>query len=428
MAAYEVKLLKIRIMWQFQLSSGIMILRNAILCQIVFISSIGIAYGQVAERNFFQNSRLGLGVNFSWIPSDDIYDTDLGRPLVSYSYEFASVRNRIVEVGAKYTIRGGKSFNDDVYMAVGYVDFPILANIGVSRSFWVGGGLQPSIMVFEKLRYRGTRIGADPAVYSRAPSSNDLSAVLSTSLKMSPRARLTVSGAYSLLTADRTISQLSFLSIEGKVSISIGKSMQEISEVVNTGFESDLELVALEQGVIVVVLSKKEKLMAYYREKGDIETANQIQVDAREKNAILMKAFNESFDFCPVMFIYSDMCSRAQQGDPNALIFDGSNKASTVNSLQGSPYVFFRPGSIYGNTNALNRTGYHFEDINGDRLEEPYPSLNTMRSVTEAELKKMIYRLNSRLKSRSQEIKASKYYQESQKGALSKPVEQSPSE
>lgn len=401
-----------------------MTIRRIIFCLIILPFTFGPSYGQISKKSFFKNSRLGLGLNFSCIPSDSVYDLDIGRFLASYSYNIKTTPSVDTKIGAKYTVRGGKSFNDDVYMAIGYLDFPIIVSKRVSDGFWLGGGIQPSALLFEKIKYRGIKLDADPGIFSRLPSKTDLSAVLSTEIKMSQRSRFSLSASYSMLTSDRYLSQLNFLSFEGQLSFSLGRSIENISTKVNKVHLKDLAFTELESGVILVVLSKKEKLIAYYKEKGDLETANSLSLDVKEKNEGLINAFKSKFSFCKVMFIYSDVCSNAQRGDLSVSIFDAEKKVITIQNLSGAKYVFLRPGSIYGKTNALNRTGYYFEDEGGQRLDEPYPSLNSLGSMAELNINQLVFRLDKRLKGRSEDIKTTKHYQKNQRDLLSQPVEE----
>ena len=393
-----------------------MILRNAIFCLFMLLFTFGTSYGQISSRSFFKNSRVGIGLNFSRILSDSVYDVDLGRFLVSYSYGFSTPRNTLTEIGAKYTVRGGKSFDDDVYTAIGYLDFPLVMYKKVSDGFMLGGGVQPSALLFEKIKYRGANTNADPLLYSRLPSKTDLSVLLSTNISMSPRSRLSISTAYSLLSSSQSLRKLNFLSFEGQVNISLGKSIENISTSVTNRQQDDLDFVKLERGVVVVVLSKKEKLITYYRDRGKIEEAANLEIDVDRKNVAFMNAFREKFDFCEVVFIYSDMCSKAQQGDLSAKIFDGEYKQREIRTLNDKKYVFLKLGNIYGKTSSFNKTGYHFEDALGIRLDDPYPSLNSLGSRGELEANKLIFRLNQRLKGRSEDIKSTKYYQKTQSG------------
>ena len=368
------------------------------------------ANAHVSNEEFLNRSSIAFGIGFSKILADSIYDQDLDRPIFGYYYNYPKTQKLDFDFGLLYNQRGGKSFNEDTYQIFAYADVPIKANYIFSDGFKMGLGIQPSYLLYNQTRKRGVRTIYDPNPHPYYPKQFDLNLIASLDLKLSQSTTLCLATSFSPSSSLDNNTKFRHCQLALQFKVDIGNTVSSIKKQSIESRKPDLDLVKLRSGYVIVLLNSRATNANYYFEKGDSATANQMLIDAQEKNQALKKAFINEFKYCNFYFTDLNNQSKLCKGDTTLVVEDKDGNELKISDLGKNFSVMFKPGSIYSNVNSFSKEGYHFLDLNCEKLDDPFPSEDFAAAGNTSDLNLMIKTLNKRLFNREESIRSKKYF------------------
>ena len=256
--------------------------KNILILPIVLFF-INASKAQLAEHPLIANTSVVFGVSFSKMLADSIYDEDLGRVNYGLYYNTLLSDKIDLDVGAMFTQKGGKSFQDDTYQTFAYVSFPIKANYVFSDKFKMGLGAEVSYLAFNNTKKRGVRSIMDPNPHPYEPKNTDLALVTSIDMGIAPNADLSILGSYSLASSSNLDTKLNLGTIALQLRVGIGSSIKQVENLAFEARQTDIEFVKLRSGYTLVCLNGRKRTAQYYLENGDTAQSETILKDAAIK-------------------------------------------------------------------------------------------------------------------------------------------------
>lgn len=371
-----------------------------------------VAHGQLSQNLFLQRTSVSLGIGFSKIVADSIYDQDLGR--ISYGINYTHPMNEDIDIdfGVLYNQRGGKSFNEGTLQSFGFIDFPIRMSYNLADELKMGLGFQPSYNIFNYTIRRGERSILDPNPHPYFPKVIDYGITGSIDLKLSKSTSIGLLGMYSFNGSTKTETPLNLAQIGLHLRICLGGSVERVENLTYESRRTEIDLIRLKSGYIIVCLSDRETQADFYKNKGDTAQARMILKDAAIKNNSLKDAFIEHYKYSNVVFIDVKDLANVCNGSKDAQIEDVNGNKVSIETIIDDFFVFFKPGSIYGNVANFNKNGYEFVDKECRKLEDPFPSEEFSVPGQNDNMNRMVIDLNKRLESREATIRSKKYFSE----------------
>lgn len=354
----------------------------------------------MSEKPFLKRSNALLGISYSRMLGDTIYDQDLLRFQFGYMYDAATIGKMDLSVGAMYRVKGGKSFFYDNYQTFTYLSIPISLSYPVSGGSAFGLSAQPSYLLFNETRVRGSRSLLSPSPYPRYPSSSDLTLSPFLDLTLTKTVKLNLTASYSLGSTSDNNTRLNFGGISANLKLNFGQTVKGFEDLLDKGRDKKQQLLLVEEGAVIVILNKKTAVATYMREKGDTANANDVLRDARLKNQALIQAFAKEFDFSEVWFIYNTQVSAICAGDSTQQLLSATGETSSISMLGTKEFVFFNPGDIYLKLQNFSGEGYFFQDSNCERLSDPFPTQMGIKSKP-TNFNEMVRGLNKRMENRA---------------------------
>ena len=130
----------------------------------------------------------------------------------------------------------------------------------------------------------------------------------------------------------------------------------------------------LKDGVLLVRLGTYQKKLDLLREAGKTEEAKVLETQLRYKNQALVRAFTSKFDFCPVLFFWSDQAREISTDNFYTVLMDESLQANT--KPVPSDKVYVAAVSYLGMSSEFvrnKREGIIIMDRNFNYLPDPFP-------------------------------------------------------
>lgn len=379
-----------------------------ILTMMLFFINAGLA--QLSKHPLLVNTSVAVGLSFSKMMSDSIYDEDLGRVNYGLYYNKPISQSLDLDIGALFTQKGGKSFQEDTYQTFGYLDFPVKVNYLFSDKFKMGLGGQFSYLAFNNTKKRGLRSVIDPNPHPYNPKVLDFSAIASIDMAIAPNADIALLSSYSFASSQNPDTDLNFGTIALQLRVGLSSSINSIEELAVEARQDEIDLVKLKFGYTLVCLNARESTAKFYADQGDTARANQILKDARIKNKALKAAFIKHYSYSTVLFLDNKYLSKACNGDSDVVLYDADGNQVGIETIKNEFFVFFKPGSIYENASSFNRSGYEFLGASCNKLPDPFPAFEFALAGDFLDMNKMIRDLNARMLSRENSIRSKKYF------------------
>ena len=381
-------------------------LRNAILSlSIILLASSGFAQKKSLGSNFFKNSCVGLGLDFSQMVNDDIFNQDLARFSGGYFFEVNFSGNFGLESGLVYKSRGGKSFNEDVYQSFNYLSVPAKLSYTLFDNLSLKAGVSQSVLLSYATRKRGLRTLIDPNPYDYEPRTLATSLLAEIELGLGKFFKTSITGNYAFNSSGVENSKLSFISLGMMFKVNIGEIVERSKQLSTDVMERNDRFLKLKSGYVIVVLGEQKSKITYYTNKGDSDNVKLVRRDRMFKNRSLKAAFKEEFQYSSVLFLKVSDQYQFLQGNREGITLE--NRAGEIikaETITTQNYVLFKPGDIYGPSPKVRRGGYYFIDPSGERLGDPYPSLDMIGFQDLSNLKVISRRLNARMYDREKAI------------------------
>jgi len=370
------------------------------LSSILVLFCISQGLSQLSEKPFLKRSNALLGLSYSRMLGDTIYDQDLLRFQFGYMYDAANIGKLDLSVGAMYRVKGGKSFFYDNYQTFTYLSIPISLSYPISGGSAFGLSAQPSYLLFNETRVRGTRSLLSPSPYPRYPSSSDLTLSPFFELTLTKTVKLNLTASYSLGSTTDNDTRLNFGGLSANLKLNFGQAVRGFEDLLDKGRDKKHQLLLVEEGAVIVILNKKTAVARYLREKGDTAKASDVLKDAKLKNRALMQAFAQEFKFTEVWFVYNTQVSSICAGDSTQQLISATGEKSSVAMLGTKEFVLFNPGDIYLKLQSFSGEGYFFQNSHCERLSDPFPTQMGIKSRP-SNFNEMVKGLNKRLESRA---------------------------
>lgn len=366
-------------------------------CWLLLLAGEGVA--QLSQKPFLQKSNALIGASYTRMLGDEVYDQDLIRMQFGYMYDFQNTEKMRVRLGAMYRVKGGKSFFENTYQTFSYINIPVSLSIPFSGFSHFGLSAQPGFLLFNETRFRGTKSLLSPSPHPRSPSSMDLSLSPFLEFKLTETVGLNFAGSYSFGSTTSEDTRLNFGGLSVSLMLNFGQAVKGVENLVSKGKSKGSELVDLQNGTVIVVLNKKTAVAKYFRQQGDTAKATAILRDAKVKNKALIAAFEKHYKFSNFLFVYNNQVTPICSGDSTQMLFNANGKEIPVSDISRQKYVFFYPGDIYLKLQEFSGNGYFFEDAQGKRLSDPFPTQVGLRKRP-TDFNVLVKGLNKRLENR----------------------------
>ncbi|MFY0673887.1 MAG: outer membrane beta-barrel protein [Bacteroidia bacterium] len=370
------------------------------------------SYGQLSQNAFLQRTSVSVGIGFSKIISDSIYDQDLGRMSYGLNYTHPMNENIDIDFGILYNQRGGKSFYEGTLQSFGFIDAPLRMSYKFGDDLKMGLGFQPSYNLFNYTIKRGERSVLDPNPHPYYPKVVDYGVTGSVDINLSDNTSLGLMAMYSFNGSTKVETPLNLGQLGLHLRIGLGGSAQKIEDITYESRRTEIDLVRLKSGYVIVCLSDRQVQSDYYKNKGDTAKARATLKDAYIKNKSIKQAFIEHYNYSKVVFIDVKDLANVCSGSRNAQIEDSEGNKVSIESINSEFFVFFKPGTIYGNVSGFSKNGYEFVDKECKRLEDPFPSEEFAMPGHTDDMKRMVKDLNRRMQTREASIRSKKYFSE----------------
>jgi hypothetical protein len=165
----------------------------------------------------------------------------------------------------------------------------------------------------------------------------------------------------------------------------------------------DSSIIRLKSGVLLVQLQSKTGTTTAYYEKGYPALAEEIEKNQRAGNQRIMRAFEESFRFCEVLFFYSDHLSflKAKQFD-SLVMYDAKGSEVSSERLMLDYYIvatYVNPKKIKNKTSLYSQSRLYMVNDAFEEVSKDFPE--SIRWPTEIpkliKVKKRVYQWNNSL-------------------------------
>lgn len=124
--------------------------------------------------------------------------------------------------------------------------------------------------------------------------------------------------------------------------------------------KSEKQIVELHDGVLLVRLSTKKNTIAAMKKAGKIKLANKTETKLKERNQLIINAFRNNFNYCPVYFFYSDYSKYVTNNHLENVIFlnDSLELDQTIKTTKQTFFIA-EFGAIYPDTTKYATRHYY---------------------------------------------------------------------
>lgn len=341
----------------------------------ICLACAGNLSAQLSEKTFFENSSINAGVGLNWMLSDSVYNDNLGRLRFGYEYRVWLRDSFYFAPGFAYNVRGGKSFDANTYQVFHYLDFPLIIGRNAGNVVDLQGGFSFGYLTYNGTFSRGSRVFINPNPHPRDPYDFAFSGIVGAVIKTQKSFDFMIRLNANLIPYGSDPKSYRFLQVNTGITLNLGRFVAGFEKIAEERYDNENEFVELQKGCLVVLLSDKQKQAQYYRDRGEEDKAKLIEEDARQVNKMIVRAFQEHYDFSQVLFIYSNQMKDFKSFNWNRLFLNEEleYRAGTIES--GTPVYYFKPGNLYTMVSGINREGYKFTDQAGNTMGYPFPQM-----------------------------------------------------
>ena len=136
---------------------------------------------------------------------------------------------------------------------------------------------------------------------------------------------------------------------------------------------SERQIKQLKESVLLVRLKDRKKEIEYYKKYDNYQEANAIKNKQEEINNLIIRAFKNHFDFCPVYFFYSSESTKLlKEGINNISIFNFEKQIVPTDALSS---FFIAEFAAIRDTDGTTSSSpaLIIMDNKFNQLEKPFP-------------------------------------------------------
>ncbi len=122
----------------------------------------------------------------------------------------------------------------------------------------------------------------------------------------------------------------------------------------------------LKDGVLLVRLQTREQSITALRQNGQEADAKQLETNQAIYNREIIKAFRSGFDYCPVLFFFSNYSDQVLTGNTDVVIFlNDSLQPDQSIKLEGRGFLIAEFGVLQQDTAVFFQDNYYYYGAEG---------------------------------------------------------------
>lgn len=129
----------------------------------------------------------------------------------------------------------------------------------------------------------------------------------------------------------------------------------------------------VKKGFLLVRLRSVDNQIEILRSQRRRTEAERVRVNAKLENAKIVKAFKESFDFCPVYFFYSKFSGQVRSGNLDSIILDNQFLIVPKDKLEGKAFLVAEFANIQPPADGAGLPALIVMDSHLTQLKDPFP-------------------------------------------------------
>lgn len=137
--------------------------------------------------------------------------------------------------------------------------------------------------------------------------------------------------------------------------------------------EANIHINNLREGILLVRLKTSSSKIDLLKKAGREEEALSIAEEQEGKNRLIINAFTEHFDFCPVYFFYAPHSGQIRSGNFEPFLLTADLASVTDTSLQSMPFLFAEFGLTQASSGNSGLPALIMMDKNFSQLKDPFP-------------------------------------------------------
>jgi len=291
---------------QNKLKSDLNIFAKYILMCILFIPAFVFAQGKLENEQKKINFGLAFGLNFTKMTSDTL-DVRFGtKPYAGLDFTWSMHKKAALKTAVFYSMRGSKVVTPHVRFENAYIDFLLLPFWVPTNDLSLHAGVGYSYCLNSNSVYLSETNGQNTIRVNNKNLINEFTLAGAVSCRLSKRSDLFINYVYPL-------SENSFHCVQLGLKINLTsekKSGFNRKEIQKNNAQKDI--LAMKNGVLLVRLKTSEHRINSLIKSGKTEEAKQVSEDQRKENLSIIQSYRKHFDFCRVMFFYSNHSSEVK--------------------------------------------------------------------------------------------------------------------
>lgn len=121
--------------------------------------------------------------------------------------------------------------------------------------------------------------------------------------------------------------------------------------------EAKKQINELQKGVLLVRLKTKEKTIEAMKKSGKLDLALKTENKLKNRNTLIIKAFKNSFKFCPIYFIYSTDSKHVRNNNLDSVEFLNDDLTVNKSIKITNPYIYI---AEFGNIEPSQTISYQY--------------------------------------------------------------------
>lgn len=170
-----------------------------------------------------------------------------------------------------------------------------------------------------------------------------------------------------------------------------GSAQEQAQDTEDPGFTAAQHLWHLKDGVLLIRLpSFRNQLEALEKRGASKRKINQLLEDRNQFSRHIITAFQDTFDYCKVLFVFDTAMTRIIDGQRSGFCLDDSllSVNSALEIPSDLPVYTLRLGVTDYATTA-RRTSFIFTDVQGNDLRKPFPYARSIYNLEPMNLKRL---------------------------------------
>ncbi len=300
---------------------------------LLLIPCIGVS--QINDSSYNQRFLFGIniGLNFSKFNSDSINFYSGTKPLIGLHGKYKINENIYFKSSISYSLKGSTSISPYLKLRNSYIDFNFTSQHKIIKSLYLQAGISYSrILSSKKITLDGeSKNGVDKVNFKGFNS--EISII--TGVEFCILDNINIEFNYNIPTSKTNIKNFQFTL---NVLLNKKRLRKESYRQINQK-KSKEQIRQLRNGTLLVRLKTSKSKISALRKIGEIAKADKIEKQQEIENKKIISAFNKDFNFCNVVFFFSNKSKNIVNREfeniflNDNLKIDNSIKIDTNNSI-----------------------------------------------------------------------------------------------